>query len=278
MAKKKTPKRKKREDFHEIDHIPKCWQQPRSRGGPRRRTDFSLFFWSSYSSLSNGAFGKGLLPESSSSKDKLTSATITDLEETRDNRNEILELPVAQCRNFQDKRRGLFSNIVDVPVIEVESVTPNALFEAWSVRNGDKQRNDMVGKLEFIPDKSQITESSNFGKTPGSAVWGKTACQLCYPAEALHQRECQSPGKELIESSDDPNCSIQRDQSPDKWNSSSSSRTENDSLMRRRGKRERKPKVHFDDVTFPLKSVRKVRRFRIMRFLGLAAPVGSPFQ
>lgn len=32
----------------------------------------------------------------------------------------------------------------------------------------------------------------------------------------------------------------------DKWNSSSSSRTESDCMERRRGTRERKPKVHFD--------------------------------
>ncbi|KAL4592111.1 hypothetical protein LXL04_005095 [Taraxacum kok-saghyz] len=44
-----------------------------------------------------------------------------------------------------------------------------------------------------------------------------------------------------------------------------------------RSKRERKPKVHFDEVSYPLYTSRKVRRFKIMRSLGLAAPVGSPF-
>ncbi|KAL7170277.1 hypothetical protein ACSBR2_035196 [Camellia fascicularis] len=321
MAKKKASKRKKREKVHEIDHIPKFWQQPRSTGGPRRRTDFSLFFCSSSSSFSNAPLGKGLLLESSSSTDKLTSVTITGLEETRDKRKDILKLPVAQCSHLQYKRRGLFSNIIEVPVVEVESVGQNALFEANSGRNVDKQTSDMVRKIEFLPDKSQITESSNFCITPGSVVWAKTARQLWWPAEilgesssvvdskdqdvdghvlvqyygihesawvdpardlsqfddALRQRECQSLGKQFIGSSDDPNCSRQQDQSPDKWNSSSSSRTESDCLERRRGKRERKPKVRFDEVTYPLQSVRKIRRFRIMRFLGLAAPIGSPF-
>ncbi|KAI7998037.1 hypothetical protein LOK49_LG10G01576 [Camellia lanceoleosa] len=296
MAKKKASKRKKKEKVHEIDHIPKFWQQPRSTGGPRRRTDFSLFFCSSSSSFSNAPLGKGLLLESSSSTDKLTSVTITGLEETRDKRKDILKLPVAQCSHLQYKRRRLFSNIIEVPVVEVESVGQNALFEANSSRNVDKQTSDMVRKIEFLPDKSQITESSNFCITPGSVVWAKTARQLWWPAEcfeerscnpveefqdalkqALRQRECQSLGKQFIGSSDDPNCSRQQDQSPDKWNSSSSSRTESDCLERRRGKRERKPKVRFDEVTYPLQSVRKIRRFRIMRFLGLAAPIGSPF-
>ncbi|GMP84857.1 hypothetical protein CsSME_00038221 [Camellia sinensis var. sinensis] len=50
-------------------------------------------------------------------------------------------------------------------------------------RNVDKQTSDMVRKIEFLPDKSQITESSNFCITPGSVVWAKTACQLWWPAE-----------------------------------------------------------------------------------------------
>ncbi|XP_026403311.1 uncharacterized protein LOC113298713 isoform X2 [Papaver somniferum] len=62
----------------------------------------------------------------------------------------------------------------------------------------------------------------------------------------------------------------------DKCIEPSSSRTE-DSLEKRRGKRKRKPKVLFENVTFQTKSVKKVRRFRIMRSLGLTAPIGSPF-
>ncbi|KAA8516600.1 hypothetical protein F0562_016894 [Nyssa sinensis] len=95
--------------------------------------------------------------------------------------------------------------------------------------------------------------------------------------QALYTKEHRSSGRELIGSTDQPNFPNLPDLSPDKWNSSSSSRTESDCLERGRGKRERKPKVRFDEVIFPLKSARKVRRFRIMRFLGLAAPIGSPF-
>ncbi|RVW47966.1 hypothetical protein CK203_102275 [Vitis vinifera] len=68
-----------------------------------------------------------------------------------------------------------------------------------------------------------------------------------------------------------------KDGRKEKCISSCSSRTEDDSIERGRGKRKRKPKVHFDAVALPLKPARKVRRFRIMRYLGLIAPVGSPF-
>ncbi|KAG2406103.1 hypothetical protein LR48_Vigan641s005700 [Vigna angularis] len=59
--------------------------------------------------------------------------------------------------------------------------------------------------------------------------------------------------------------------------SRTTSKTSDDFQERRRGKRERKPKVHFDEVTYPVKSERKLRRLKIMRYLGLAAPIGSPF-
>ncbi|KAH1195291.1 hypothetical protein GmHk_19G055849 [Glycine max] len=62
-----------------------------------------------------------------------------------------------------------------------------------------------------------------------------------------------------------------------KCTSTSTSKTIDDVQEKRRGKRERKPKVHFDEVTYPMKSERKVRRLKIMRYLGLAPPVGSPF-
>ncbi|XP_020091441.1 uncharacterized protein LOC109712335 isoform X3 [Ananas comosus] len=44
-----------------------------------------------------------------------------------------------------------------------------------------------------------------------------------------------------------------------------------------RGKRKKKRKIHFDELTFTQKSKRKDRRLRIMRYLGLSPPVGSPF-
>ncbi|XP_077226186.1 uncharacterized protein LOC143859347 [Tasmannia lanceolata] len=93
--------------------------------------------------------------------------------------------------------------------------------------------------------------------------------------QALHKKDHISSCKESDKSPDLLNSSFP--QSPDKCNASSSSRTEDDYHEEGRGKRKRTPKVHFDELTFPMKSVKKVRRLRIMRYLGLKAPAGSPF-
>ncbi|GAU20348.1 hypothetical protein TSUD_338300 [Trifolium subterraneum] len=71
--------------------------------------------------------------------------------------------------------------------------------------------------------------------------------------------------------------SNQQERSSGKYTSPSSSGTKNDSQEKRRGRRDRKPKVHFDEATYPMKTERKDRRLKIMRYLGLAPPVGSPF-
>lgn len=329
MGKKKTYNKSRRKR-DQIDHIPKFFQQRRSPMLPKRRTDFSCF------SCSNAHHPQDLLLESPSSKEILSSVTIAILDESMDTKRDFLELPLVGCTESQDGRHEVFANCVEVPVMEVAQ---SSHFEHSSNRNFEKQRCYTVSTLEFTPDESQITESSDVCITPGSVVWAKTARQLWWPAEimgkrstsvnsslqgfdgcvlvqyygnhesswvdpardlsefedcfeerscnpmeefqdalkeALHQKELQSPCKQFFDSPYSPDCSNQQNQSPDEWNSSSSSRTESD-YLRRRGKRERKPKVHFDEVTFPLKSARKVRRFRIMRSLGLAAPVGSPF-
>lgn len=95
--------------------------------------------------------------------------------------------------------------------------------------------------------------------------------------QALHRKRHLNSCRQLVGSPDGPDNLHQQDQSSEKCISSCSSRTEDDSIERGRGKRKRKPKVHFDAVALPLKPARKVRRFRIMRYLGLIAPVGSPF-
>ncbi|XP_075639610.1 uncharacterized protein LOC142611382 isoform X1 [Castanea sativa] len=95
--------------------------------------------------------------------------------------------------------------------------------------------------------------------------------------QALQRKEYLSSCRQLFKSLDGLNHSDQQDQSSDKWTPSISSRAEHDFLVKGRGKRERKRKLQFDEVTFPLTSTKKVRRFRIMRYLGLSAPIGSPF-
>ncbi|XP_057832809.2 uncharacterized protein LOC131043594 [Cryptomeria japonica] len=62
------------------------------------------------------------------------------------------------------------------------------------------------------------------------------------------------------------------------WKASNSNRVKGDETEYGRGKRKRKPKVHFDEeVSLSVKSLWRMRRLRIMRHLGLVAPPGSPF-
>ncbi|KAG6482488.1 hypothetical protein ZIOFF_059119 [Zingiber officinale] len=65
---------------------------------------------------------------------------------------------------------------------------------------------------------------------------------------------------------------------PEKCDTWQSSRKTSNSLdVEGRGQRKRKVKVHFDEMSRMPTSKRKVRRLRIMRYLGLMAPIGSPF-
>ncbi|RDY01118.1 hypothetical protein CR513_15593, partial [Mucuna pruriens] len=91
---------------------------------------------------------------------------------------------------------------------------------------------------------------------------------------ALKRKEQLSSCRIL--SSDKRSPRNQQNHSCDKWASCTSRETDG-FLLRGRGKRERKRKVHFDEVTLPLKSKRKARQLKIMRHLGLVAPVDSPF-
>ncbi|KAL5743042.1 hypothetical protein ACOSP7_029774 [Xanthoceras sorbifolium] len=95
--------------------------------------------------------------------------------------------------------------------------------------------------------------------------------------QALSQRKEHISSRRKSESPEGSNHPDQQDQLSDKWTSSISRGTGSDLPERGRCKRERKPKVHFDEVTFPLKSTRKDRRLKIMRYLGLIPPIGSPF-
>lgn len=52
---------------------------------------------------------------------------------------------------------------------------------------------------------------------------------------------------------------------------------EDEGTEQRRAARKRKPKVLYEEERVPRKPERRLRRLRIMRQLGLAAPAGSPF-
>ncbi|KAF8395292.1 hypothetical protein HHK36_019235 [Tetracentron sinense] len=346
MANTKPTKKRKREKPQQIDYIPKCFQQPRSRG-PKPRTDFSLFFCSSSSSshsFPGHRLHRGDMLEFSSCKDGLSSITTASVDQccqtpVSRHQKEIPKLPLVRCSMSKiGEHERQFSNSMEVPFTKVEAVMQNALLGTCVDRNVGGHKSDAAGALEFTPNKSRTTESNDVWMAPGSVVWAKTAFQMWWPAEIIGERsapvspsnqsvdghvlvqyygnrECAwvDPARDLsqledcfeerscnpveafqvalkqalnikehtgscrrLDESPDGLSSIQHYQLSDKWNSSSSSRTEGDDLGGR-GKRKRKPKVYFDEVTFPVKSVKKVRRLRIMRYLGLTAPIGSPF-
>eukprot|EP01018_Ginkgo_biloba_P020380 Gb_28235 [translate_table: standard] len=98
--------------------------------------------------------------------------------------------------------------------------------------------------------------------------------------EALARKQCMNHHEQWDRRSQDSITPSQLHPSAVKAarKASSSNRTKDVETEQRRGKRKRKPKVHFDEeVSFSSKSLWKVRRLRIMRHLGLAAPPGSPF-
>ncbi|XP_057983391.1 uncharacterized protein LOC131168156 isoform X2 [Malania oleifera] len=280
-------KQRKRVKKQRIDRLPMCFQQPRSP--PRkRRTDFSLFFCSSSASSLTNSFHQ---------------------DDRMDIGNIVSTCSRIQCKESKDGGRGFLSNVVEVPIAEVESVAQKTLSDPSNKRNFDEQQCDTAETLDFTPIKSQITEINDVSITPGSIVWAKTACQMWWPAEIMdetstsansrnqgidghvlvqyygnHRSAWVDPTRDLSlleecfeERSSNPmedfqdalqealgrkerinscgqlfgspnGCSNSNrlDQSSDKWNSSSSSRTEDDFLGKGRGKRKRKPKVHFD--------------------------------
>lgn len=99
--------------------------------------------------------------------------------------------------------------------------------------------------------------------------------------DALKQALCKhghtSPRIQSDGSSGELKSSTPHEHSLDEWSTPSSSRTKDDFMEGGRGRRKRKLKIHFDELTFQEKPMRRLRRLRIMRNLGLAAPAGSPF-
>ncbi|XVF07806.1 hypothetical protein REPUB_Repub06bG0171600 [Reevesia pubescens] len=89
-----------------------------------------------------------------------------------------------------------------------------------------------------------------------------------------HIKSC----RRLPGSPDSSTYSDQQDRKSGKWTSSTSSKTGSNVVKQGGCKKDRKPTIHLYDATFPLKSGKgAARRLKIMRHLGLTAPMGSPF-
>ncbi|XP_062117394.1 uncharacterized protein LOC133831206 isoform X2 [Humulus lupulus] len=167
---------------------------------------------------------------------------------------ELFPSSIVRCSKSQEEGSGFSSNSTEASFLEVELVGQDALLESSDSREVGKDGSDA---------------------SPVSVAWAKSH-KMWWSAEDMLQKEHHILSSELIKRSAASNHSDEQDFSSDK-STLSSNRAEDDIIERGRGKRERKPKLHFDDITCPLNPERKVRRLRIMRYLGLTPPVGSPF-
>lgn len=254
--------------------------------------------------------------------------------------------------SWNEDGKRIFSDTVEVPVAEVESVTKISSMD--SCKNGTTQATwdngsyltDRVsthlsaGPSPITADKSLFPVAENTGSwlAPGNVVWAKTAYHEWWPARVMDKRDIldctrsQHIGHALVQLygnceltwldpvrdlSQFDYCFEERSKNPseafqdalkqalhkhvhtssrallrrcsnevkrssqngicDAQNPSNSSRMKDDSVEEGRGRRKRKMKVHFDELSSPEKPPRRMRRVRIMRYLGLIAPVGSPF-
>lgn len=283
-----------------IDHIPHCRRKPRTAGSPRRRTEFSPFFPSPSTlpiTLSACGSSQDTRRRLFSTANDIPVAGVESVGE-----NALFE--ASNGRNFDKENRSSMRTSELIPdkslVTECSTVcvAPGSL--VWA-----KNATQEWWPAEVMGERSTVVDSpvegvdglvliQYFG-THQSAWLDPARClsefdecfeeRSCNPndefqdslKQALHQREHHSLSKQFSGPSDDCNHLNQGYQTPDKWNSSSSSKTESPCGEMRRGKRARKPKLHFDEEPLPLTLARGVRRIKIMRSLGLAAPLGSPF-
>ncbi|KAJ7972319.1 PWWP domain protein [Quillaja saponaria] len=295
MAKRRTLQRKKSQKINEIDNIPQYTSQPRS-SPPKRRTDFSIFF-SHSSSLSNS----GSLLGSSYGEVTLSNVTISSLQGGNTEEIELPECSLVQCSRKSCKEKAHTVGVSESTLDRSHVTDSNGLAIAPGSVVWAKTDCQMWWPSEIMGESFTSADQGNDGHVLVQ-FYGNRSCawvdptkdisefndsfeeKSCNPLEdfqealkqALQRKDHLSSCRELFDSPDIHSC--QQDHSSDKLASSTSSRSVDDNILeRRRGKRARTCKVRFDEVTFPQKSERKFRRFKIMRYLGLTAPFGSPF-
>ncbi|KAF6167733.1 hypothetical protein GIB67_017228 [Kingdonia uniflora] len=225
--------------------IPKCSQQPRSRHGSKPRTDFSAFL--SPASLLCRAICKD------GPSCTITASLIQPCQDLVSRcLAETSNFPMLQCNKYLDLRHEV--SFVEVKLAPPVSSMDNCDYCAWVNPAGD------ISQFDDCFEERRYSSMKEFQNALKQALVGK---------------ENFSYSRQLDRSPDGRNGQGEPEQLSDKLIESSSSRTENDHLEKGRGKRKRRTKVHFDEVTCPTKSLKKLRRFRIMRYLGLTTPTGS---
>ncbi|KAI7751521.1 hypothetical protein M8C21_022433 [Ambrosia artemisiifolia] len=117
--------------------------------------------------------------------------------------------------------------------------------------SGTRKNENRNGALELTPSRSQPIESREICTTAGRVVWAKADGKFWWPAEILGERS--NPAPSVLVQHFGKEGSVWVDPAIDL-------------------------SPFEEEVSYPLPTSRKVlRRFKIMRSLGLAAPVGSPF-
>lgn len=238
MAKKReTSQRKKGKRQPPLIDNIPKYSQQRRSSPPKRRTDFSSLFCYSSSIAHRGT---AALPQFS-------------LNHSDNTNEELSSSSLVKCSNSSGEDDELSQCSSPDDIQSVECRLSESSCKALSKRKCTSKISYPVRKK--LPD----SESNSLSETPENVQLWST--------ESFEERSSNTTAEF-------------QDQSCDKGSSSNSSRIEDNDLHvdRGRGKRERKPKVPFDEeTTISVKATRKFRRMRIMRYLGLAAPVGSPF-
>ncbi|KAJ9555342.1 hypothetical protein OSB04_009956 [Centaurea solstitialis] len=178
MEVKKVYCRRKREKSQQIDHIPKCFQLPRTPSASKPRTDFSLPICSS----------KDIELEPLSSKEIQSSVIVGSSDTSNDKIRDIDDPSSTRSTEPESRRQETPTNCMELTV--VKSFGEKAQMQPCSNRN-DEGRDDNATVLEFTPNRSQLTENSEVCATPGSVVWAKTG-QCWWPAEILGEKSSKS--------------------------------------------------------------------------------------
>lgn len=245
--------------------VPKCCQQRRS-GRVKRRKQYAGFKWINFScdrpwqgGMSHFSSCKDDQPGTTGRRMDLIDGTLISGHSRRGRDNFQIENSLSTDTEHETK----FLKRLQRPITELESLTQSTISD--STENG--------GWVDPLGDLSDFDEGFE-EKNCNLQMDFKEALK-----EALIKRSCLNHHQHW--DSRYLNCvPSQLNPSADEGalKASSSSREKGDETQQRRGKRKRKPKVHFDEeVPFSIRSLRRMRRLRIMRHLGLAAPPGSPF-
>ncbi|KAJ8899727.1 hypothetical protein K2173_019426 [Erythroxylum novogranatense] len=264
MAKSRKVESKSREkmDICSINSKRNCAKQHKSRSTKRLSLSFLLSSSTTYASCQ---------PNLGSFRKSLSCVTINGFHKSS-NSEKSFKHPLVQCSKSTDERSRPLSDFYRDQVEEVKSVHQIVIADPFC---NSKKKVVTAMTSESIPKKLQIKESNNISCTPKNIVCAESACQLQLPDGALERKEDLSVRRDLLGSPIGPKHHYQANNSSSKWAFSRITK----GYLPKRGKvdRERKHEICFDEGAFPLNSVTQVRRFKIMRHLGLVAPIGSPF-